>query len=184
MKEDSFLDSRIRQTASNRKRYYSVIDIVAGVTGSKNPRDYWYRVKKRRGTESNVDLSTLCRRLRLPGPDAKSYFTDCVDRDGISLILKLLPAKVSGPLLRRKKYRLEDLQKHLLQRREDERKEATARSCRQIAEISDARFNDLMLRLHRVVHPLLKELYCTPEPANLRPWEKDGGTQPRPRRKL
>lgn len=179
MTEDSFLDSRIRQTARNRKRYYSVIDIVAGVTGSKNPRDYWYRVKKRRGTESNVDLSTLCRRLRLPGPDSKRYFTDCVDRDGISLILKLLPAKVSGPLLRRKKYRLEDLQKHLLQRREDERKEATARSCRQIAEISDARFNNLLLRLHRFVHPLLKELYCTPGSANLRSWDKEGGTQPR-----
>lgn len=178
MKEDPFLDGRIRQTARNRKRYYSVIDIVAGVTGSKNPRDYWYRVKKRRESERNVDLSTLCRRLRLPGPDGKHYFTDCVDRDGISPVLKLLPAKVSGPLLRRKKYTLEDLQKHLLKRRGEERRKATARSCRQIAEISDARFNDLMLRLHRFVHPLLKELYCTPEPANLRPWDKEGEAQP------
>ena len=178
MEDDSFLDSRIRQTARNRKRYYSVIDIVAGVTGSKNPRDYWYRVKKRRGTEPNVDLSPLCRRLRLPGPDGKRYFTDCVDRDGISLILKQLPAKVSGPLLRRKKYTLEDLQKHLLKRRGDERRKATARSCRQIAE-SDAFSDEWWLRLHRFVHPILKELYCTPEPANLRPWDKEGGTQPR-----
>ncbi len=178
MTGDSFFDSRIRQTARNRNRYYSVIDIVAGVTGSKNPRDYWYRVKKRRGTESNVDLSTLCRRLRLPGPDGKLYFTDCVDRDGISLILKQLPAKVSGPLLRRKKYTLEDLQKHLLKRRKDERRKATARSCRQIVE-SDALSDELWLRLHRFVHPILKELYCTPEPANLRPWDKEGETQPR-----
>lgn len=177
MEDDSFLDSRIRQTARNRKRYYSVIDIIAGVTGSKNPRDYWYRVKRRRGTERNVDLSTLCRRLRLPGPDGKRYFTDCVDRDGISPILKLLPAKVSGPLLRRKKHTLEDLQKHLLKRREDERKKATARSCRQIAA-SDALSDELWLRLHRFVHPILKELYCTPEPPNLRPWDKEGGTQP------
>lgn len=178
MKEESFLASHIRQTARNRKRYYSVIDIVAGVTGSKNPRDYWYRVKKRRETESNVDLSTLCRRLRLPGPDGKRYFTDCVDRDGISLILKQLPAKVSCQLLRRNKYTLEDLQKHLLKRRKDEQKKATARSCRQIAE-SDALSDELWLRLHRFVHPILKELYCTPEPANLRPWDKEGGTQPR-----
>ncbi len=177
MEDESFLDSRIRQTARNKKRYYSVIDIVAGVTGSKNPRDYWYRVKKRRGTESNVDLSTICRRLRLPGPGGKRYFTDCVDRDGISLILKLLPAKVSGPLLRRKKYTLEDLQKHLLKRREEERKKATARSCRQIAE-SDLLSDELWLRLHRFVYPILKELYCTPEPANLRPWDKEGKTQP------
>ena len=177
MEDDSFLDNRIRRTARNRKRYYSVIDIVAGVTGSKNPRDYWYRVKKRRETESNVDLSTLCRRLRLPGPDGKRYFTDCVDRDGISLILKQLPAKVSGPLLRRKKYTLEDLQKHLLKRRGDERRKATARSCRQIAE-SDALSDELWLRLHRFVHPILKELYCTPKPASLRPWDKEGKTQP------
>lgn len=179
MEDYSFIDSSIRQTARNRNRYYSVIDIIAGVTGSKNPRDYWYRVKKRRGTESSVDLSTLCRRLRLPGPDGKLYFTDCVDRDGINPILKLLPAKVSGPLLRRKKYSLKNLQKHLLKRRGDERRKATARSCRQIAESSDARFDEIMLRLHRFVHPLLKELYCTPEPANLRPWDKEGETQPR-----
>ena len=178
MEDDSPIDSRIRQTARNRKRYYSVIDIVAGVTGSKNPRDYWYRVKKRRETQSNVDLSTLCLRLRLPGPDGKRYFTDCVDRDRINLILKQLPAKVSGPLLRRKSYTLEDLQKQLLKRREDERRKVTARSCRQIAE-SDARFDEVLLRLHRFVHPLLKELYCTPEPANLRPWDKEGKTQPR-----
>lgn len=177
MKEDSFLGNNIRRTARNRKRYYSVIDIVAGVTGSSNPRDYWYRVKKRRRTESNVDLSTVCRRLRLPGPDGKHYFTDCVDRDGISLILKQLPAKVSGSLLRRKKYTMEDLQKHLLKRREDERKKATAASCRQIVE-SDARFDEVMLRLHRFVHPILKELYCTPEPTNLRPWEKERGEHP------
>lgn len=184
MTEDSFIGSSIRQTTRSRKRYYSVIDIVAGVTGSKNPRDYWYRVKKRRGPQNSVDLSTFCRRLRLPGPDGKLYFTDCVDRDGISLILKQLPAKVSGPLLRRKSYTLEDLQIHLLKRREAERKKATAASCRQIAE-SEALSDDLWIRLHRVVHPILKELYCTPEPANLRPWDKkEGDTTPRPRRKL
>jgi len=94
MKENPFLGNNIRQTARNRKRYYSVIDIVAGVTGSSNPRDYWYRVKKRRGTKSNVDLSTVCRRLRLPGPDGKYYFTDCVDLDGINLILKLVPSSI------------------------------------------------------------------------------------------
>ena len=26
--------------------YFSVVDIVGALTDSKNPRDYWYRVKK------------------------------------------------------------------------------------------------------------------------------------------
>ena len=46
MKEKSFVGSWIRQTVRGKKQYYSVIDAIAGVTGSKNPRDYWYRVNR------------------------------------------------------------------------------------------------------------------------------------------
>lgn len=166
MKEKSLVGSWIRQTARGKKQYYSVIDAIAGVTGSKNPRDYWYRVKKRQA-ENGVDMSTLCRQLRLPGPDGKYYLSDCADREGIGLILHHLPARVSGPLLRRKNYTLEDLQKHLLKKKAAEERESSAASCRhnvrgtgsnstpQTAGISD----DLWMRLHRFVYRVLKTVY-------------------------
>ena len=133
MKEKPLTGSWIRQTAKGRKQYYSVIDAIAGVTGSKNPRDYWYRVKKRQADVNGVDMSTFCRRLRLPGPDGKYYLTDCADREGISLILRHLPARVSGPLLRRKNYTVTDLQRDLLKKRAAGKHESTPASCRQKA---------------------------------------------------
>ena len=166
MKEKSFVGSWIRQTARGKKQYYSVIDVIAGVTGSKNPRDYWYRVKKRQA-ENGVDMSTLCRQLRLPGPDGKYYITDCADREGIGLILRHLPAKVSSPLLRRRNFTLEDLQKHLLKKKAAEGRESSAASCRHNARgtgsngtpQTDGISDDLWLRLHRFVYRVLKTLY-------------------------
>lgn len=166
MKEKSLVGSWIRQTTRGKKQYYSVIDAIAGVTGSKNPRDYWYRVKKRQA-ENGVDMSTICRQLRLQGPDGKYYITDCADREGIGLILRHLPARVSGPLLRRKNYTLEDLQKHLLKKKAAEERKSPAASCRhnargtgsnstpQTAGISD----DLWIRFHRFVYRVLKTVY-------------------------
>lgn len=175
MKENSFIRSWIRQTARGKKQYYSVIDVIASVTDSKNPRDYWYRVKKRQA-ENGVDMSTICRQLRLQSPDGKYYLTDCADREGIGLILRHLPARVSGPLLRRKNYSLEDLQKYLQKKNTAEKRESSAASCRQKTETIGIS-NDLWMRLHRAVHPILKALYCTPEPDELCHGDKENGTQ-------
>ncbi|MFH1620038.1 MAG: hypothetical protein ABIG11_09085, partial [bacterium] len=172
MKEKSFVGSWIRQTARGKKQYYSVIDAIAGVTGSKNPRDYWYRVKKRMAASSGIELSTVCRQLRLPGPDGKYYLTDCADREGIGLILRHLPARVSGPILRRKNYTLEDLQKDLLKKKSAEKRGGSPASCRQNARENDSQrapktdgiSDDLWLRLHRFVYPILKSLYVDPGP--------------------
>lgn len=166
MKEKPLALSWIRQTVKGRKQYYSVIDAIAGVTGSKNPRDYWYRVKKRQ-MENGVDISTVCRQLRLPGPDGKYYLTDCADREGIGLILQHLPAKVSGPLLRRKNYTVEDLQKHLLKKKADAERKAPVGSCRHKPHGSDANQEaqraassaDLWIRFNRFVYRVLKTVY-------------------------
>lgn len=156
----------IRQTTRGRKQYYSVIDAIAGVTGSKNPRDYWYRVKKRQ-TEDGIDMSTICRQLRLPGPDGKYYITDCADRKGIGLILRHLPSRVSSPLLRRKNYTLEDLQKDLLKKKAAEERESSTASCRHNARgtasnrtpRTDGISDDLLMRLDRFVYRVLKTVY-------------------------
>lgn len=166
MTEDSFIGSSIRETTRNRKQYYSVIDAIAGVTGSKNPRDYWYRAKKRQ-MENGVDISTVCRQLHLPSQDGKYYLTDCADRDGIGLILRHLPAKVSGPLLRRKSYTVEDLQKHLLKKKADAGRKASSGSCRHKAHGSSAdqeaqraaRSAELWIRFNRFVYRVLKTVY-------------------------
>ena len=181
MQERSFVGSWIRQTTRGKKRYYSVVDAIAGATSSKNPRDYWYRVKKRQA-ENGVDMSTICRQLRLPDPDGKYYITDCADREGIGLILRHLPARVSGPLLRRKNYTLEDLQKHLLKKKAAEERNSSTASCRQNTRgtgsnrtpQTDGISDDLWIRFHRFVYRVLKAVYVDTGIIEVKPTSKAG----------
>ena len=52
----------------DQKWYFSVIDVVAALTDSPKPRDYWYRIKQREKI-SGIELSTICRQFKLESPD-------------------------------------------------------------------------------------------------------------------
>ena len=77
--------------------YFSVIDIVGVLTESKNPRDYWYRVKKRMTEEEKSELSTFCRQLKLEASDGKKYNTDVADMQGIFRIIQSIPSPKAEP---------------------------------------------------------------------------------------
>lgn len=57
--------------------YFSVVDVVRALTDSANPRDYWFKMKIWVKTEGQLELSTLCRQLRMKAPDGKLRQTDC-----------------------------------------------------------------------------------------------------------
>ena len=61
-----FEGNQIRSAWDNEKEewYFSVVDVVGVLTESKNPRDYWYRVKKRM-TDEESELSTICRQPKI-----------------------------------------------------------------------------------------------------------------------
>jgi len=42
----------------NETWYFSIIDVVAALTDSVNPRDYWFKMKNRVKTEDGFELST------------------------------------------------------------------------------------------------------------------------------
>ena len=56
--------------------YFSVIDIVGALTDSVNPRDYWFKMKIRVKSEDGLELSTICRQLKMKAPDGKMRETD------------------------------------------------------------------------------------------------------------
>ena len=62
----------IRKTFLENQWWFSVIDVIAILTESTNPRDYWYRMKKRVGKDEGIELSTNCRQLKLKAPDGKT----------------------------------------------------------------------------------------------------------------
>lgn len=45
--------------------YFSVIDVIAALTDSKNSNDYWYKLKIRMTDEEKSEVSTKCRQLKL-----------------------------------------------------------------------------------------------------------------------
>ncbi|MCL2354906.1 MAG: Bro-N domain-containing protein [Oscillospiraceae bacterium] len=95
-----FEDKKIRVywDANEEKWYFSVIDIIFALTDSKDPNDYWYKLKIRVNEESKIELSTICRRLKLPSKDGKKYNTDCADIKGIFRIIQSVPSPKAEPL--------------------------------------------------------------------------------------
>lgn len=89
-----FEGSQIRSVWDTEREewYFSVVDVIGSLTESNNPRDYWYRVKKRMSEEERSELSTFCRQLKLKSTDGKSYKTDVADMQGIFRIIQSVPS--------------------------------------------------------------------------------------------
>ena len=94
-----FEGKQIRKTIHNDEWWFSVVDVVAVLTGSADPKDYWYRIKKREKL-SGVELSTICRQLKLPAADGKEYATDCANTEGTFRIIQSIPSPKAEPFKR------------------------------------------------------------------------------------
>ncbi len=93
---DTKVDLKIENT-SIRKNWdeksnqwqYSIVDVVALVTKSSDPRNYW-KVLKNRLKKGQNKLVTECNQLKLPATDGKSYLTDTANSENILKIVKLI----------------------------------------------------------------------------------------------
>ena len=77
--------------------FFSVVDIVAALTDSVNPRDYWFKMKIRVKSEDGIELSTICRQLKMKAPDGKMRATDCADVQGLLRIIQSIPSPKAEP---------------------------------------------------------------------------------------
>lgn len=59
---------------AEEKWYFSVVDVAFILSDSPSPKNYWYRMKKREKL-SGVELSKICRQLKLESSDGKKYET-------------------------------------------------------------------------------------------------------------
>ncbi|MDR2938428.1 MAG: Bro-N domain-containing protein [Prevotellaceae bacterium] len=77
--------------------YFSVIDVVEILTDSSNPRDYWFKMKQRVTLEDGIELSTICRQLKLVAPDGKKRDTDCANVRSLLRIIQSIPSPKAEP---------------------------------------------------------------------------------------
>jgi len=66
-----FEDKQVRTHWNEKEQqwYFSIIDVVEVLSNSSNPRDYWFKMKTRVKTEEGLELSTICRQLKLKAVD-------------------------------------------------------------------------------------------------------------------
>src|SRR3989344_4403342 len=95
-----FKNKQVRKTLYNNEWYFSIIDIVEALTDSSDPNDYWYKMKIRVKNEDGIELSTICRQLKLESSDSKKYETDCADTKGIFRVIQSIPSSKAEPFKR------------------------------------------------------------------------------------
>jgi len=78
-----FQEQGIRSHWDNEQEqwYFSVIDVVAVLTDSANPRDYWYKMKIRVKNEDGFEPSTACRQLKTEASDGNNCLTNIADSE-------------------------------------------------------------------------------------------------------
>ena len=91
---------QIRRTWHQEQWYFSVVDIIAALTDSDNPRNYWSMMKARELKQSEIQLSTFCVQLKLTSADGKAYKTDCVNTEAAFRIIQSTPSPKAEPFKR------------------------------------------------------------------------------------
>ena len=77
--------------------YFSVVDVINALAEPKNPRDYWYQLKKRLTEEEKSEVSTKCRQLKMKAKDGKLRETDTLDTEGIFRLIESVPSPKAEP---------------------------------------------------------------------------------------
>ena len=95
-----FRKKEIRKIIHNNEWWFSVVDVVAALTDSSNSNDYWYRMKVRVKNDDGIELSTVCRQLKIQSIDGKKYQTDCANTEGLFRIIQSIPSPKAEPFKR------------------------------------------------------------------------------------
>ena len=78
------------------KWYFSIVDVVAVLTDSPNPRKYWSVLKIRLKKEGS-ELTTNCSQLKMQAADGKKYLTDVANTEQLFRLIQSVPSPKAEP---------------------------------------------------------------------------------------
>lgn len=76
--------------------YFSIVDVIAILTDSRNPSTYWRVMKKRLLDEGNESV-TNCNALKMPAPDGKMRLTDVATTEQLFRLIQSIPSPKAEP---------------------------------------------------------------------------------------
>lgn len=93
-----FEERKVRTVWDDRteKWYCSIVDVVAVLTDSPNPRKYWSVLKTRLKKEGS-ELATNCSQLKMLAADGKYYKTDVADTEQLFRLIQSIPSPKAEP---------------------------------------------------------------------------------------
>lgn len=77
--------------------YFSVVDVIAVLTDSKDSSDYWTTLKRRLIKDEGSELPTNCRSLKLKAKDGKMRNTDTLSTKWIFRLIESVPSPKAEP---------------------------------------------------------------------------------------
>lgn len=97
-----FDDRQVRTAwdAEQEKWYFSIIDVIAALTGTDRPRKYWNDLKTKLLKEGS-ELSDKIGQLKMPSSDGKNYKTDVADTEQLFRLIQSIPSPKAEPFIRR-----------------------------------------------------------------------------------
>ncbi len=110
-----FEETQVRSLwdAEQEKWYISIVDVIAVLTGSPNPNNYW-KVLKSRLKKEGSQLVTDCNQLKMQSSDGKFYKTDVADTEQLFRLIQSIPSPKAEPfklwLAQVAKERLDEMQ--------------------------------------------------------------------------
>ena len=93
-----FEEKKVRTVWDSDKEewYFSIVDVVAVLTDSPNPRNYWKGLKHRLVKEGNESV-TNCNQLKMPSSDGKYYKTDVATTEQLFRLIQSIPSPKAEP---------------------------------------------------------------------------------------
>ncbi len=80
-----------------QKWYCSIIDVVAVLTDSPDPKRYWSVLKTRIKKEAGNESTTICSPLKMPAADGKMRMTDVADTEQLFRLVQSIPSPKAEP---------------------------------------------------------------------------------------
>ena len=93
-----FEEKQVRRAwnQAEEKWYFSIVDVIAILTGSDNPQVYW-RVMKKRLTDEGNETVTNCNALKMTAADGKQRLTDVADTEQLLRLIQSIPSPKAEP---------------------------------------------------------------------------------------